>query len=205
MIMCVWIYIYKYIYTRTHTYVYVYVWELYIYTNVSVVNAIFLFLVPFMYYFYRAKWELHPYIRISFCLHTVSSHVDVTGILGDNVTLEFTFSPNITVKSNSHYAIYRHISGHEKHKIEEYKSGKEEDIFDVYPKNNSVSWRIINLKVNDTGSYYVSLFHASVPPKESNKVKLSVQQVNRSSTGKLTICIFNNGTNCFMVNGMLYV
>lgn len=90
-------------------------------------------------------------------------------------------------------------------KIEEYISGKKEDIFNVCPKNNSVSWRIRNLKVNDSGTYWASVLHGTEPAKKSNKVKLSVQQVNRSSTGKLTISIFNNGTNCLMVKGMLYV
>ena len=59
------------------------------------------------------------------------------------------------------------------------------DVFDVFPENSSVSWSLANLNLSDSGSYWASLFQEQGPAKESDKVQLIVQEVNRSSTGRL--------------------
>lgn len=131
---------------------------------------------------------MHPltHTHLLFCLHTVSSRADVTGNVGTDITLNFTFRPNVSLTKNSHFAIYRNITAaNGEKKIAEYTKGKEGDVFDVYPKNTSVSWRITNLKLNDSGSYWASLFKEPGPAIRSIKVQLTVREVNRRSTGRL--------------------
>ncbi|KAM7409611.1 hypothetical protein PAMA_001209 [Pampus argenteus] len=109
----------------------------------------------------------------------VHSQVEVTGILGTNITLQFIF--NVTVTKNSHVAVY--VTG--QRKIAQYTPGKNGSgggVFDVFPGNVSVFFRISNLKLNHSDNYSASLFMDSGVPKESNKVQLIVQEQNQSTT-----------------------
>lgn len=104
---------------------------------------------------------------------------EVTGILGNNITLEFIL--NATITKNSHIAVYR--SG--PHKIVECPSDSycsESHEYDVSRGTVSVFCHISNLKRNHSDIYWASLFIDLNPPKESDKVKLSVREDNRSST-----------------------
>ncbi|XP_044218654.1 uncharacterized protein LOC122989684 isoform X2 [Thunnus albacares] len=104
---------------------------------------------------------------------------EVTGILGNNITLEFIL--NATITKNSHIAVYR--SG--PHKIAECRPDSycsESHEYDVYRGKVSVFCNISNLKRNHSDIYWASLFMDMNLPKESDKVKLSVREDNRSST-----------------------
>ncbi|KAF3690770.1 hypothetical protein EXN66_Car006443 [Channa argus] len=101
---------------------------------------------------------------------------DITGILGSNITLIFTFI-NAVVRPNSYIAVYTH--GHKK--IAECKICSGKGSFEIDPKNGSVSYHIANLKQNDSETYWASLF-GSTPPKESNKVRLYVREEKTSTT-----------------------
>ncbi|XP_039985146.1 uncharacterized protein LOC120791068 [Xiphias gladius] len=106
------------------------------------------------------------------------SKAEVTGILGSNITLQFRFN-NTTIHDDSHFAVYttgqKKIDEYSKHKC---FSGKGH----LYPKNTSVLYHITNLKLNQSGTYWASLFMGSGLPKESDKVQLIVQKERRHST-----------------------
>nr|XP_043899423.1 uncharacterized protein LOC122780499 isoform X1 [Solea senegalensis] len=103
---------------------------------------------------------------------------EVTGTLGSNVTLQFTFNDTV-VSNHSYFAIY--ITGLKK--IAEYnsKGGIGGGVFDIY-QNTSIRYHITRLKQNQSGIYWASLFLGSGLPKESNKVHLIVQSENRNNT-----------------------
>lgn len=107
-----------------------------------------------------------------------SQSKEVTGILGDNITLPFKF--DTTLQKNGHFGVYKNQSA--KTKIAEYQNANEGEVFKVHLENNSVSWRIINLTLSDNESYWVSLFGKSGLTKESNVVRLIIREGNRSST-----------------------
>lgn len=131
---------------------------------------------------------MHPltHTHLLFCLRTGPSQSEVTGILGTNITLQFTFDVNVT--KQSHFAVY--IGPYiEKKKIAEYSQGKGGGIFDVYPKNNSAFYHITNLKLNNRGSYWATVFMTSGPVRESNMVMLIVREENISSTGEVRLFV----------------
>ncbi|XP_078114863.1 uncharacterized protein LOC144523276 [Sander vitreus] len=106
-----------------------------------------------------------------------TSRGEVTGILGNNTTLEFKFNISVT----KHFAVY--TTNHTK--IAEYSQGKISSSggdFDVYPKNMSVFFHITNLQLYHSRIYWASLFMDSGFIIESKKVQLIVREENRSST-----------------------
>ncbi|XP_047198743.1 uncharacterized protein LOC118120631 [Hippoglossus stenolepis] len=102
--------------------------------------------------------------------------VEFTGTLGSSFTFHFRFNDTV-INENSHFAVY--ITGQKK--IAEHKYKGNLGVFTIC-QNTSVLYRIKKLKQNDSEMYWVSLFPESGPPRESNKVQLSVQDGNRSVT-----------------------
>ncbi|XP_068176587.1 uncharacterized protein [Antennarius striatus] len=111
----------------------------------------------------------------------VSNPVEITGITGSNITLQFTFGPNVNLIESSHLIIHENTTGQ---KIAEYEQGNEENVLDVHPKNSSVFWHITNLKLKHTGNYYASLVSDLEPAKKSSEVQLVVQETKGSNTDK---------------------
>ncbi|XP_068176586.1 uncharacterized protein [Antennarius striatus] len=109
----------------------------------------------------------------------VSNPVEITGITGSNITLQFTFGPNVNLIESSHLIIHENTTGQ---KIAEYEQGNEENVLDVHPKNSSVFWHITNLKLKHTGNYYASLVSDLEPAKKSSEVQLVVQETKGSNT-----------------------
>lgn len=107
------------------------------------------------------------------------SQAAVTGILGNNITLQFIF--NVSVTKDSHVAVYRSDI-----KIVECKDGtccSGNGEFEVDLKNKSLFCHISNLRLNHSQNYTASLFMSpGQPPKESNKVQLIVREENTSTT-----------------------
>ncbi|XP_026178997.1 uncharacterized protein LOC113139741 [Mastacembelus armatus] len=103
----------------------------------------------------------------------------VTGILGKNITLQFTFS-NTGVRNNSHFAVYtqgeKKIAEHAKKRL----GNRSGDLFNIYPHNNSVLYHITNLSLNQSGTYWAALFEDYVI--KSQEVTLTVLNETRSST-----------------------
>ncbi|KAG7230670.1 hypothetical protein INR49_025387 [Caranx melampygus] len=109
------------------------------------------------------------------------SHAEVTGILGSNITLYFKFNDTV-LRHNSHFAVY--TTGEKKIAYcskENVCSGGA--FYHIYPENMSVLYHITNLSRNHSQIYWISLFDSG-PAKESNRVKLIVQEENRTSTDK---------------------
>ncbi|XP_045905458.1 uncharacterized protein LOC123971007 [Micropterus dolomieu] len=102
------------------------------------------------------------------------SRAEVTGLLSNNITLQFPF--NVSISNNSHFAVYI-----DSKKIAEYRQGDRTGVFDVYSKNTTVFYHITNLNLNDSGYYWASLFKEGYA-EESDKVQLIVREENRSST-----------------------
>ncbi|XP_044056518.1 uncharacterized protein LOC122878163 isoform X2 [Siniperca chuatsi] len=115
-------------------------------------------------------------MRFSLFAARCPSRAEVTGILSSNITLQFTF--NVSITKNSHFAVY--TTG--QRKIAEYPQGKGGGVFNFHPKNTTVFYHITNLKLNDSGRYWASVFMDSGFLEESNKVELIVREENRSST-----------------------
>nr|XP_046248804.1 uncharacterized protein LOC124061209 [Scatophagus argus] len=116
-------------------------------------------------------------IVVAHMVLNVLSQTEVTGILGTNITLQFSFYSNVSFNRSSHFAIYRN-----EEKLAEYKQGTEGNDFNVYPNNYSVLWHIPYLKLNQSGRYWASVFKSTGRLRESIKVQLIVQEENRSST-----------------------
>ncbi|XP_041791430.1 uncharacterized protein LOC121605544 isoform X2 [Chelmon rostratus] len=118
-------------------------------------------------------------MRFSLCLapcaRAVPGRLAVTGIVGTNISLQFTF--NVSLTKSSYFGVY--VT--DQKKIAEYILGKYTDVFDIYPENSSVVWHIKNLKLNDSGSYWATIIESGLA-QESNKVQLMVQEGNKSST-----------------------
>ncbi|XP_035508748.1 uncharacterized protein LOC118321511 [Morone saxatilis] len=118
-------------------------------------------------------------IVVAHMVFNVSSQTNFTGNLGSDIILRFKFMCNVSLKESSHLGVYIGLSPTEGLKIAQYTKGI--GGFKIDPKNKSVSWKIMNLRLNDSGSYWASLFD-SEPPTESDKVQLVVQVENRSTT-----------------------
>ncbi|KAM4549493.1 uncharacterized protein PAE49_017388 isoform 1-T2 [Odontesthes bonariensis] len=100
---------------------------------------------------------------------------NVTGILGNNITLEFTFNVNIT--KDISFAVYK--TGEKK--ISEYPRFR--SCFKVFPKNASVFYHITKLTQNNSEVYWASLFDPDIGPAiTSNKVQLIVQEEENTTT-----------------------
>ncbi|XP_061154064.1 uncharacterized protein LOC133167337 [Syngnathus typhle] len=100
------------------------------------------------------------------------SRAQVTGLLGHDVTLRFTFNTNIT--NSSHFAVY--LVGQKKAEYCPWKGCAKKHGFDIYSENSFVFFQIINLTEEHNGTYSATLFPQSGPPEESNKVHLIVQE-----------------------------
>lgn len=116
----------------------------------------------------------------SFVSVTVQSHTDVIGNLGNSITLEFTFSSHVQVKTDSHIVVHQMVTAVQK--VAEYTEDKRSKAFYVHPENNSVSWHITSVTLNDTGSYWASV--VSNIASKSNVVRVTIQEVTTTSTGK---------------------
>ncbi|KAK2835364.1 hypothetical protein Q5P01_015848 [Channa striata] len=103
----------------------------------------------------------------------VTGTVGLTGTLGSNITLIFTF--NIAVNANSHIAIY--TSGEKK--IAECRNCTGNGV--IIPKNYSVMYHITNLTQNPSETYWASVFIDNYPT-ESSKVQLDVREKKTSTT-----------------------
>nr|XP_020467694.1 uncharacterized protein LOC109966851 [Monopterus albus] len=127
------------------------------------------------------------------------SQAKVTGILGRNITLQFTFN-DTDIHNHSKFAIY--ITGEKK--IDQYSGGKPGPgggIFSIFPKNASVFYHITNLTRNQSETYWATLFVGS-GLRESNTVELIVLEENTSSTvppmpANITI-IKDSGSSSFL-------
>lgn len=130
---------------------------------------------------------MHPptHTHLLFCLDAGPSKAEVTaitGILGSNITLEFTFSDPHVINHKTHLAVY--IKGQKK--IAECKGCSGSSVLKADPNYNSVLYQITNLKQNDSDMYWAALFVDNLI-KESNKVQLDVREENKSSTGKVRL------------------
>ncbi|XP_072245385.1 uncharacterized protein [Leuresthes tenuis] len=98
---------------------------------------------------------------------------NVTGILGNNITLQFTF--NVKIPKNISLAVYK--TGEKK--ISEYPQFRR--CFEVFSKNSTVFYHITNLSWNNSEVYWASLFNSGAAIV-SNKVQLIVQEEDRVPT-----------------------
>ncbi|XP_039457472.1 uncharacterized protein LOC116320210 isoform X2 [Oreochromis aureus] len=112
----------------------------------------------------------------SFDIISDPSHAQVIGILGSNITLQFTF--NVSITENSQIGIYTT----DEKKIDDFKSGKSS--FDIYPQKNSVFYHITNLTLSHSNTYWASLL--GVIPIKSNEVQLFIEEKNTHSTATET-------------------
>lgn len=103
-----------------------------------------------------------------------------TGILGENITLQFTF--NISITNRSLFSINTGIGHNNKSKVAQYQQGesKSQDTIYTYPKNDHVICHITNLRKNHSGFYWASLFEGPILI-QSETVELTVDG-NRIST-----------------------
>lgn len=116
----------------------------------------------------------------SFCLHTAPGATPNTGFIGESIKLNFLFSENLT--GHRHFVIHRNISGGKK--IAEYTEDKDVEIFEVFPQNKSVSWKIEKLQLNHSGLYWASFFKDSGPVVKSDRIQLSVTEKRENTTGR---------------------
>ncbi|XP_018528498.1 uncharacterized protein LOC108881154 [Lates calcarifer] len=105
------------------------------------------------------------------------SQGQVTGILGQNVTLEFRFNDTV-IHHNSNVAIY--INGMKKI-AECLKTSVCSGRGSISRQNTYVVYNISKLTVSDSDIYWASLFRDS-GLKESDKVHLIVREENRTTT-----------------------
>ncbi len=113
--------------------------------------------------------------------------MEVTGIVGNNITLQFTF--NVSLTNVSLFGVYKKdlTKNNSPLKIDQFGKGTGKRAFDIYHTNSTVFWHITNLKLNDSQSYWLSMFDNTDFPKKSNVVQLIVREENRSSTGNLPL------------------
>ncbi|XP_035809638.2 uncharacterized protein LOC118471144 [Amphiprion ocellaris] len=109
------------------------------------------------------------------------SHETVTGILGNNITLQFTFQVNFT--NRSRVAAYIEVEK----KISDNLMCKA--CFDIYPVNSSVFYHIKNLNLNHSEIYYATVFMDKEPAKQSNRVQLIVQEQNMSTVPPMSTMV----------------
>ncbi|XP_063747209.1 uncharacterized protein LOC134869482 isoform X2 [Eleginops maclovinus] len=107
------------------------------------------------------------------------SPANVTGNLGDNITLEFLFNVSVTQSITVHK---KTETTHVEQKIAGYSNGKSEGNLTVFPKNMSVCLEITNLNQKHEGLYKASLFGPSYITKDSKWIQLIVKENYRSSS-----------------------
>ncbi|XP_069008989.1 uncharacterized protein [Embiotoca jacksoni] len=134
------------------------------------------------------------------------SYAEVTGILGNSITLQFIF--NVSIHNYHHLSIY--ITGETK--IADYSSCK--DCFEVHPENASVFYRITNLSLNNSQTYWAILFLHNSSRKmstitTSNRVQLIVRVENKSTTVSPVPTTFTttqgNGNHSLLSNDIVTV
>lgn len=104
----------------------------------------------------------------------------MTGILGRSITLNFSFPEPHAIRPTSYVGVYREGEI----KITECKNVSGCTDIRLDPEHNVVFYNISNLQRNANDTYWATLLGSGLPIK-SNKVKLDVQEENRSSTGKI--------------------
>ncbi|XP_054906130.1 uncharacterized protein LOC129372694 isoform X2 [Poeciliopsis prolifica] len=123
-----------------------------------------------------------------------SSHADVTGIVGQNISLHFKFNTTITYKSN--FVVYKCLGKEEK--ISEYPNYKNE--FEIYPENSSIQYHMANLNLNQSETYW-AISVIDLKTTHSNKVKLIVREENPTTAVPPETSTFtkttNNGSSSF--------
>lgn len=129
---------------------------------------------------------MHPptHTHLLFCLDAGASGIapsTITGILGSNITLKFTFVDTI-IDRKSHFAVY--IEGEKK--IAERNDRIGNTVFDVLT-NDSVLYHITNLKQNDSQIYWAAVFLDKTGIKLSSMVHLAIREENITSPGKLRL------------------
>ncbi|MED6263167.1 hypothetical protein CHARACLAT_001682 [Characodon lateralis] len=102
------------------------------------------------------------------------THADVRGVVGQNISLQFTF--NSSISNDSRIGVYKCTN--EEQKISEYPNYK--NVFEIYPKNSSIRFHLTNLSLNHTEVYWATLFKTSTN-ELSKRVQLTVQVENRST------------------------
>ncbi|KAM9384255.1 uncharacterized protein KZ484_006121 isoform 1-T1 [Pholidichthys leucotaenia] len=103
-----------------------------------------------------------------------SSHSEVIGIVGSNITLIFRFNVSITKKD--HFAVYRD----RENKIFESLKGRTSQLIKVCSENSSIAYHMSNLDLNDSSIYWATLFNRIT--KHSDKVTLTIKEQNRTTT-----------------------
>ncbi|XP_061739369.1 uncharacterized protein LOC133540619 isoform X2 [Nerophis ophidion] len=107
-----------------------------------------------------------------------ADQAEVTGILGQNVTLQFRFNQTIITKT-SHFAVYK--TGPKK-MAEWFPQKGCSTGFSIYLDNSSALYQITNLTHGHTGTYWATLFTKSGPARRSSSVRLLVLEENRPDT-----------------------
>lgn len=101
-----------------------------------------------------------------------------TGLMGNNITLQFKFNVTVTEK---HLACYKEPQT----KVAEYSKQRhfpEDGDIIIYPNKTSVFCHITNLKLNHSGIYWASLLDSGLA-LESLRVQLTVEEKeHRNST-----------------------
>ncbi|XP_061883505.1 uncharacterized protein LOC133634871 [Entelurus aequoreus] len=116
---------------------------------------------------------------------------EVTGILGQNVTLQFRFNQTI-ISKRSHFAVY--TTGPKK--MAEWLPQKGcSTCLGLYLDNSSAHYQITNLTHGHSGTYWATLFTKSGPARQSSSVHLLVLEENSHDT---TCIVFSSVTCSFM-------
>ncbi|MEQ2219157.1 hypothetical protein XENOCAPTIV_013375, partial [Xenoophorus captivus] len=102
------------------------------------------------------------------------THADVRGVVGQNISIQFTF--NSSISSDSRIGVYKCTD--KQQKISEYPNYK--NVFEIYPENSSIRFHLTNLSLNHTEIYWATLFKTSTN-EFSERVQLTVQVENRST------------------------
>ncbi|XP_076008953.1 uncharacterized protein LOC143002638 isoform X2 [Genypterus blacodes] len=115
------------------------------------------------------------------------SRAEVTGFLGENITLEFTFE-KVTLNNDSYFALYTNNT----QKISECRqekscSQRHPCAVDAKHTKASVQYCITNLSLNHSKFYWASVSTNSGPMTESNKVRLIVREEERTAPPAPTV------------------
>ncbi|XP_057697818.1 uncharacterized protein LOC130919270 isoform X1 [Corythoichthys intestinalis] len=108
---------------------------------------------------------------------TGQSRAKITGILGDDITLQFTF--NTSVSNSSHFAIY--LEGNKKAEYCPSKGCSREHGFHIYSENSHVFCLITNLTQGHSGTYWATLFPEGTPTQRSSRVHLIIQEKSNNT------------------------
>nr|XP_061831966.1 uncharacterized protein LOC133616563 [Nerophis lumbriciformis] len=109
---------------------------------------------------------------------TGPGQAEVTGILGQNVTLQFRFNQTIITK-RSHFAVY--TTGPKK-MAEWFPQKGCSTCFGLYLDNSSARYQITNLTHGHTGTYWATLFTKSGLARPSSSVHLLVLEEDSHDT-----------------------